>query len=135
MASCSKDVTVEEQLAIDTQLIEDYLKTNNLTAQKTSDGIYFIIEKAGSVEKPVVTSSVTVSYTGYFLDGIVFDFADQAKFPLFNTIVGWQKGIPKFGRGGKGRLFLPSKFAYGTSAQPGGRTNAVLGFDIQLHDF
>ena len=44
--SCSDDeLSVEEQFAIDEKLIQDYLKTNNLTAEKTPDGLYYIIEK------------------------------------------------------------------------------------------
>ncbi len=134
-ASCGKDeLSVEEQFDIDAKLIEDYLKANNLTAEKTPDGLYYIIEIAGGEEKPKITSTVVATYKGYFLDDNVFDSGTNASFPLSNVIQGWQKGIPKFGRGGKGKLLIPSKFAYGTSSRPG-RANAVLGFDIEVHDF
>jgi FKBP-type peptidyl-prolyl cis-trans isomerase FkpA len=133
-ASCTKEVTVEEQFNIDVKIIDDYLKTNNLNAQKTSDGIYYIIEKEGSAEKPKITSKVTVTYKGTLLDGSVFDSREKAQFFLYNTIQGWQKGIPKFGREGKGKLIIPSKFAYGTSDQLG-EPNAILIFDIEVFDF
>ncbi len=133
--SCSDDeLSVEEQFAIDEKLIQDYLKTNNLTAEKTPDGLYYIIENPGGAEKPIVTSTVNATYKGYFLDSTVFDSGTNASFELFNTILGWQKGIPKFGRGGKGKLLIPSKFGYGTSSRPG-RANAVLIFDIEVLNF
>lgn len=133
--SCGEDeLSVEEQFAIDINLIEEYLTAKNLTAEKTPDGLYYIIEKPGEDEKPKITSTVVATYKGYFLDGTVFDSGTNASFELFNVIQGWQKGIPKFGRGGKGILLVPSKFAYGTSSRPG-RANAVLGFDVEIHDF
>ena len=135
LGSCSKDVvTVEEQFTIDSQLIEDYLKSKNITAEKTFDGVYYVIENSGGDIKPKITNTLTVTYKGYFLDGVIFDSAEKAVFPLSVTIQGWQIGMPKFGKGGKGKLFSPSKWAYGTSAQPG-RSNAVLVFDIEIFDF
>ena len=128
------DLTAEEQFAVDTKLIEDYLIANNLTAEKTPEGIFYIIETEGSAEKPKITNTVVATYKGYFLDGVVFDSGSNASFPLANVIQGWQKGIPKFGRGGKGKLFIPSKFAYGKSSTPG-RASAVLGFDVEVHNF
>ncbi|MGB4959980.1 MAG: FKBP-type peptidyl-prolyl cis-trans isomerase [Saprospiraceae bacterium] len=134
-SSCGKDeLSLEEQTAVDKQLIEDYLKTNSLTAQVTGDGLYYIVDAEGSAEKPKVTSQVTVTYKGYFLDGSVFDQSEKAKFALYSVIQGWQIGIPKFGRGGKGKLLIPSRFGYGTS-EVGGRTSAVLLFDIEVFDF
>lgn len=134
--SCKKDenLSVEDQFAKDIMIIEDYLKANNLVAEKTTEGLYYIIENAGSAQKPAVTNKVTVKYSGYFTDKAVFDSSESAVLPLYATIVGWQKGIPKFGKGGKGKLLIPSKLAYGTSSQPG-RANAVLVFDIELLDF
>lgn len=133
--SCSDDtLTIEEQFDLDVSLIEQYLVDNNLTAQKTSEGVYYIIDVEGSVEKPKLTSSVRCKYAGYFLDKTIFDANDNSTFPLYSVIQGWQIGIPKFGRGGVGTILIPSKYAYGTGGSPG-RTNAVLIFDIEVKDF
>ncbi len=128
------DLTEVEQFTLDTKLIENYLMANNLTAEKTAEGIFYIIEEEGSPEKPKISNTVLASYKGYFLDGKVFDSGKNISFPLANVIQGWQKGIPKFGKGGKGKLFIPSKFGYGKSATPG-RANAVLAFDVEVHNF
>jgi FKBP-type peptidyl-prolyl cis-trans isomerase FkpA len=133
--SCSKDITPEEQYNLDIKLIEDYLKLNNITtAQKTPQGIYYTVVKEGGVDKPKLTSTVTVAYKGYFLDNVTFDSSDKFATPLYNVIQGWQIGIPKFGKGGKGTLYIPSQYGYGTG-EVQGRKSVVLAFDIELIDF
>ena len=134
LVSCGKgDIDPQKQLDKDISIIEDYLQKNNLTAEKTVHGIYYIIEEEGGVEKPKVTNTVKVNYKGYFTDGVEFDSATKATFPLYNVIQGWQIGIPKFGKEGKGKLLIPSKYGYGPSKVMG-RENVVLIFDIELLD-
>jgi FKBP-type peptidyl-prolyl cis-trans isomerase len=118
--------------------IQDYLTANDLTAEKTAEGLYYIITKEGTGDRANITSTVTVHYRGYLLDGSVFDSsydrAEKSTFPLANVIEGWQLGIPKLKEGGSGKLLIPSKLAYGES----GRSNSIIGaneplvFDIEL---
>lgn len=134
--SCNKDTqNSEEQYNKDITLIEDYLALNNLTAQKTSHGVYYIIENPGNDEKPTIISTVRCDYKGYLLNGEVFDENENIEFPLSSVIEGWQIGFPKFGKGGKGKLLIPSRYAYGNRRAILGQNNAVLIFDIILHDF
>jgi FKBP-type peptidyl-prolyl cis-trans isomerase FkpA len=132
--SCSKD-TFED----DVDSIKKYLVEKNLTASGDDRGVYFIINEPGEEEKPSVTSEVTVYYTGYYLDGTQFDGTQSggspARFGLNQVIEGWQIGIRKFGKGGKGTILIPSKLGYGSNPPFGVRTNAVLVFDIELVDF
>lgn len=133
--SCTSDEEkAVDQFETDIKLIDDYIKANSLNAIKTPQGVYYVVDTIGGAEKPLITSEVKVNYKGYFLDGEVFDSANAAIFDLFIVIPGWQIGIPKFGKGGKGKLLIPSKLGYGTSSTPG-RANAVLIFDIELLDF
>ncbi len=139
MASCGTDdvdqTDVDKQFAIDIKLIEDYLATKNLTAEKTVQGIYFVLEVPGGESKPKITSTVTTNYKGYYLDDVQFDANNNSEFGLFNVIQGWQIGIPKFGKGGKGKLYIPSKYGYGSNPPSAIRKDAVLAFDIELIDF
>lgn len=116
--------------------IQQYLTDNNLTDDviKTDSGLYYIIEEEGTGEHPTSTNNVTVAYNGYFVDGTSFDKSDDAgiTFNLQGVIEGWTEGIPYFKEGGKGKLIIPSKLAYGNfgnSTIPGG---SVLIFDIDL---
>ena len=100
--SCNSDSDdVADQFAKDIQLIENYLKEKNLTAEKTPQGVYYIIDVPGGAEKPKITNEIKIKYSGYFLDGEVFDSSNESQYiHLFNFIQGWQIGIPKFGIGG-----------------------------------
>ena len=134
--ACDKEAqNAEEQFNKDIKLIEDYLSLNNLQAQKTSHGVYYIIENPGNDEKPSIISTVRCDYKGYLLNGEVFDENENIEFPLSSVIEGWQIGFPKFGKGGKGTLLIPSRYAYGNRRAILGQNNAVLIFDITLHDF
>ena len=76
-----------------------------------------------------------VYYKGYLMDSTVFD-QTQTNEPLtlylYQTIEGWQKGIPLFNEGGKGTLFLPSPLGYGNQTVGEIPANSILIFDIHL---
>lgn len=125
----------EDQAAIDEQLILDYISDNNLSADRTPEGVYYIIDEPGGDLKPSINSNVTVDYKGYFFDDVVFDENDDISFPLWGVIEGWQIGIPLFGKEGSGTLIVPSHLAYGEDGTFGIPGNSVLVFDIRLIDF
>ncbi len=152
IASCKKDLTIEDsfntrvqdvltnqktQLATDDALIKKYITEKNLTAQSTPEGIYFVIEEAGlGTDLPNLRSTVLTKYKGYLLNGTVFDqSATGISFGLTQVILGWGIGMQKFKRRSKGKLLIPSSFAYGASATGGIPANSVLVFDIELVDF
>lgn len=127
------------QNTIDEDLIKKYIKEKGLTAKKTPDGIYYVIEKEGEGSNPTVQSTVEVHYKGTLLDGSTFDSSydrgEAATFLLARVVPGWQKGIPLFKKGGKGTLLIPSSLAYGKRGA-GAKipANSVLRFDIELID-
>ena len=114
--------------------IIQYLQDNNLNAQKSSSGLYYIITTEGTGARPTSTSNVTISYKGYFLDGTVFDQNSSGYTTNLNQVIdGWTEGIQLFKEGGKGTLIVPSDLGYGDSGRgiiPGG---AVLIFDVKLN--
>ena len=132
--ACKKDVDEDK-------LITDYLTSKNLVAQKTAEGIYYIVETEGTGNFPTLSNTVSVRYKGYLLSGSVFDENQSANKAVFTTllggniITGWKLGIQKFKKGGKGKLFIPSAHAYGSSGSgnsiPG---NTPIAFDIELVD-
>lgn len=130
--SCSNnDTDFERQTEED---IIKYIEDNDLNANRTDSGLYYVIDKSGSGTRPTSSSNVTVAYKGYFLDGSVFDQSDASgiSFGLNQVISGWTEGIPLFKEGGEGILLVPSNLGYGDNGRssiPGG---AVLLFDIKL---
>ncbi len=113
--------------------ITAFIEENELEAQKTDTGLYYVIEEEGTGEQPTASSNVTVDYKGYLINSsIPFDQSEAFTTNLNEVIPGWTEGIPHFKEGGKGKLLIPSRLGYGPSGAgpiPGG---AVLIFDIEL---
>jgi len=135
---CKKENN-DEFGAIDKQIIEDYLKVNNLTAQTTSSGLYYIISAPGGSVHPGISSSVSAKYKGYLADGSVFDQSTTAiTFSLSQVIKGWQEGLQLIGAGGKIKLLIPSRLGYGGVSKYNNAgqlvipMNSVLIFDVEL---
>ncbi|MEM9935210.1 MAG: FKBP-type peptidyl-prolyl cis-trans isomerase [Bacteroidota bacterium] len=132
----------EQQAATDRELILDYIRENNLNAQEDSSGVFYVIDSPGSISRPEITSTVTINYRGVLLNGEEFDSTydeDGVGTPiallLASTIQGWQIGIPKFKKGGKGMLLIPSGYAYGRTARGNIPSNSVLVFEgLELID-
>jgi FKBP-type peptidyl-prolyl cis-trans isomerase FkpA len=80
---------------------------------------------------------VTIFYHGFLLDGTEFDGTGEepATFRLDQLIVGWQIGIPMFGKGGKGKLIIPPGLAYGPNDNGQIPGNSTLMFEIELIDW
>lgn len=114
--------------------ILNYINQNNLIAQKSSTGLYYVIDVEGNGERPTAFSNVTVVYKGYLLDGTVFDESDAsgATFNLQQVIPGWTEGITYFKEGGSGKLIIPYQLGYGTRPSDVIPPGSVLVFDVEL---
>jgi FKBP-type peptidyl-prolyl cis-trans isomerase len=137
-ADAEKEKASQVQNAIDDKLLKEYIKTKNLKTEKTTSGIYYVIDKKGNGKHATAADKVKVHYKGYKLDGSTFDSSydrgQPIEFPLSGVIKGWTEGIPLFEEGGKGTLLIPSSLAYGQNAPPGStiKANEVLLFDVEL---
>jgi len=119
--------------------IKEYISQNNLDANRTTEGLYYVINKEGTGDRPTLSDNVTVHYSGYLTNGSIFDSSydrgERASFPLRGVIQGWQIGIPKIKEGGSCKLIIPSHLAYGANPPSSSiPENAVLIFDIELFE-
>jgi FKBP-type peptidyl-prolyl cis-trans isomerase len=93
-------------------------------------------EGTGAEVRPGDT--VTIHYTGWLLNGNVFDSSvargEPATFPLNDLIKGWQLGIPGMKVGGVRKLVIPPDLGYGSRAQQNIPANSTLVFEIELLD-
>jgi peptidyl-prolyl cis-trans isomerase A (cyclophilin A) len=107
-------------------------------AEKNDDGIYYIIKKEGTGAKTGKGKNVAVHYTGYLIDGSVFD-SSEGRAPLEFTagagqmIPGFDVMVQDMRLGEKRTIVLPPSMAYG-SAGAGGVIpgNAYIAFDVEL---
>jgi FKBP-type peptidyl-prolyl cis-trans isomerase len=107
------------------------------SAKTTASGLRYIIEKEGEGESPKATSSVTVHYTGYLLNGNKFDSSvdrgQPATFGLNQVIPGWTEGLQLLKPGGKAKLIIPANLGYGANGYPPViPPNSWLVFDVEL---
>ena len=114
--------------------IAAYISKNNLNAQKSNSGLYYVIEEEGAGEQPTSNSDVTVAYKGYFLNGSVFDQSNSngISLNLQQVIKGWTEGITYFKEGGSGLLLVPAHLGYGNNNSNGIPGGSVLIFEIDL---
>lgn len=123
----ASDASIEEYLS-------DSIPATELLEDNDPTGLYYIIEEAGDSVQPDLTNSVTVFYTGMTTNGEIFDQTGTSPrtFLLGNLIRGWELGLPLIGQGGKIRLFVPSRLAYGASQAGDICPNSDLIFDVEL---
>jgi FKBP-type peptidyl-prolyl cis-trans isomerase len=132
--SCNSDDSIESLNQTEADIIQ-YIESNNLNAQKTNSGVYYIIEEQGTGKKPTSDAYVTLKYNGYLLDGTVFDLSKEEgiTLDLLAVIPGFAEGITYFNEGSKGTILIPPSLAYGnygaSNVIPGG---AVVIFDIEV---
>lgn len=112
--------------------IVKYIADNNLRAERSDSGLYYVVNESGNGTNPGSNSTVTIAYKGYYLNGRVFDQNSEYKISLQRVIRGWTEGVTYFKEGGSGILLIPSKLGYGTKKYGGIPGGSVLVFDISL---
>lgn len=118
-----------------------YLEKNGVVAQPTSTGLYYVKTQDGTGEKPSKGSTVKAHYTGYLLDGTVFDTSIERGEPIEfvlgvgQVIPGWDEGIAMMSKGEKAVLYIPYYLAYGDRDLAVIPPFSNLVFEVELIDF
>ncbi len=134
--SCESQFKSEaEQFEADVAEIKKYITAKNLKATETPEGVFVVIDSLGSGDKFVVLSNrVTAKYKGFLTDDTEFETGTITDRNLSDFIRGWQIGFQKFKKGGKGKIIIPSKYAYGSRGAGGIPPNSVLIFNVEIID-
>lgn len=119
-------------------LLQDYLKTANITIKPSASGLYYIEKVKGKGKKAEAGKTMVVHYTGSFIDGKIFDSSlrrnEPFEFELGKGIVieGWDEGIANMREGGKAMLIIPSKISYGDKGKGPVPPYSTLVFEVEL---
>ena len=91
---------------------------------------------------PTIGKNVSVHYSGFLLDGSIFDSSVERGAPfsfqlgMGHVIKGWDEGIALLHKGEKAKLIIPFELAYGAQGRPPViPPKATLIFDVQLVNF
>jgi FKBP-type peptidyl-prolyl cis-trans isomerase len=126
--------TFQEQLAIDIDLIDSYLLTNEIDAESHASGIRYTHTVLGEGESPVAGDFVVIKYKGTLLDGTFFGEDSLGITIELNdpTIDVLQILIPLMNVGGKSTVYSPSGYCFGKNAFTGIPANSNMIFEIEL---
>jgi FKBP-type peptidyl-prolyl cis-trans isomerase len=151
------DAIAERSKALDSMKVVEstgaakYITDNRLTVKTTPSGLKYIITQPSVKRKPLAGDTVYVNYTGYTLDGRVFDSSIEANakkaglnqpgrtyepinFVLGSgqVIKGWDEGLLLLNEGSKAKFIIPSDIAYGTEGSGDIPPFSTLVFDVEL---
>lgn len=147
-----------KQLEEDVKIIEEYVAKNNLNANRTESGLFYVIDEEGTGDQIATGQVASVHYAGYLLDGTVFDtsikekaqeagvFSEQrdqmdgyapldVEVGVGRVIPGWDEGLAMLKKGSKAKFLIPSTLAYGERGSGAIiKPNSVLVFDVEVTD-
>ena len=126
--------------------LQDYITKKGAKTTKTKSGVFVEIDQPGDTSVMAAPGKqVSIMYKGYLQDGgKVFDTnMDTTKHhtdPIDvvvgqgRVIPGWEEALPYFGKGAKGKIYIPSSMGYGMQGSGEIPPNANLVFDIEIKD-
>lgn len=116
--------------------LEEYLKANNISAQPTASGIYYLETKKGTGKAPAENTYLTVHYTVHLLGGEkLFSTVDRGepvdcKYGSQFENEGFMEVVGMMREGSKANAIVPSAMAFGAQ----GAGNIVPPFSTLYYD-
>lgn len=102
-----------------------------------SKGVYYKVLSKGDKDgaKPTPSNIITAHYTGWTINGKVFD-SSRGGVPLAcrlrDLIEGWIIALQEMHVGDKWEIYIPAEMGYGRFSQPGIPGGSTLIFEIEL---
>ena len=104
----------------------------------TDSGLQYEIINQGKGKKPNINDNVELHYTGFFINGNVFDSSIERNETLsigVNEVIrGWREALQLMSVGSKWKIYVPYKLGYGEIGTQGGPIGpySTLIFEIEL---
>ena len=115
--------------------ISSYIKKNKLKFIKSSSGLYYHLKKNGEGKFILYTDSVSITYSGFLLNGKRIDFQKTPiNFAVRDLIAGWKEVLLMCKKGSEVQMILPPSIAYGDHKLDNIPQNSILKFDMKVWD-
>jgi FKBP-type peptidyl-prolyl cis-trans isomerase len=156
-SSFSKEITTymkaqaELMKKAEPEKMKKYIDDNKLVGVTTPSGLFYVITKQGTGDKPAVGDTAVVYYTAKFTTGKIFEtnvkevaLKDKKFNPMLKyepirvpvgvngVIPGWDEGLQLLNKGAKATFVVPSKLAYGEQGFQMVQPYTPLVFDVEM---
>ena len=137
LLTAGREEEIKHYEAID-PAIADAIRSLGDQRQKSEKGIYYSVLKEGAGKSPRLGNQVSMHYTGYLLNGSIFD-SSKARNQTFNftlgqeiVIPGWIDMVVAMKVGEIRQVLIPPEMAYGENGFGPIEPNSWLIFEMEL---
>ena len=117
---------------------DDFMTRNGRAAgvTVTASGLQYQVLTPGKGPHPTDSDVALINYEGKLLNGTTFDKSQQpTPMPVRGVVPGFSEALKLMQKGGKYRVWIPAKLAYGDKGAGPIPANSTLVFDIELIAF
>ena len=146
LASCEEDNDYRKLREKELELLDQYIKDNNITVSPTKTGLYFIEQVKGTGDSVKINDKVHVYYRTWLIDSTLLDqnidslgrYYDPLSFSVVPTgvsasvIKGLNEGVQYMQQGGVATLIIPSELAYEQNTSSGVPMFSTLIMEVRV---
>ncbi|MCU0414789.1 MAG: FKBP-type peptidyl-prolyl cis-trans isomerase [Ignavibacteriaceae bacterium] len=131
---------IVELLEVKDRVVAEMWKVDSTLFKTTASGLKYAIITNGDGPAVEAGKVVTVHYSGYLLDGTMFDSSVERDEPIQfvvgqgQVIPGWDEGMLLLKKGDKARFVIPPQLGYGEMVLEKIPVNSTLIFDTEVID-
>ena len=131
---------IVELLEVKDRIVAEMWKVDSTLFKTTASGLKYAIISNGDGPAVEAGKVVTVHYSGYLLDGTMFDSSVERDEPIQfvvgqgQVIPGWDEGMLLLKKGDKARFVIPPQLGYGEMVLEKIPVNSTLIFDTEVID-
>lgn len=129
-----------ELIEVKDRIVAEMWKVDSTSFKTTASGLKYTIISQGDGPAVEAGKVVTVHYSGYLLDGTMFDSSVERDEPIQfvvgqgQVIPGWDEGMLLLKKGDKARFVIPPQLGYGEMVLEKIPVNSTLIFDTEVID-
>lgn len=127
-----KTYSDDDKKQFDSQ-ITSYLQKKKILCHRTASGLYYKIVNPGKGKNIQYQDVVSFSYTGYLLNGKIFDTEKKpVEFAIKDLIAAWKEIMLELKPNAEVFLITPPQLAYGNHELDDIPKNSILIFEMKI---